>query len=137
MTEFYLAQKKLTEQALKKLPNSIYNQSKELLYRIENLTENQISSLYIEGTTINAKSFISTTYSEDAIIEAMKFRPHTVLIRIEGKNGKLIEPLSTLPAEKEVLFNTNTKFKVVKVAKSANPADDYQSFIRTIWLTEI
>jgi hypothetical protein len=72
-----------------------------------------------------------------AIIDAMRNRPYTVMIRIEGKNGKLIEELSTLPSEKEILFNTQTKLKVIKVDKSANPADDYQSFIKTIWLEEL
>jgi hypothetical protein len=136
MTDFYTAQKNLMEQALAKIPNSTFNGSQNLLYRIENLTEAQISSIYVEGSTINTKAFTSATYSEDAIIEAIRSRSHTVLIRIEGKNGKLIEDLSTLPAEKEILFNTGSNFKVDKVGFSPNP-DDYMTPIKTIWLKEL
>ena len=67
----------------------------------------------------------------------MRNRSYTVLIRIEGKSGKLIEDLSTLPSEKEILFQTEVKFKIIKVGKSANPGEDYQEFIKTIWIKEI
>ena len=136
MTDFYTAQKNLMEQALAKMPNSSYNTSSNLLYRIENLTESQISSIYVEGSTINTNAFTSATYSENAIIDAIRSRPYTVLIRIEGKNGKLIEDLSTLPSEKEILFRTNTNFEVDKVGFSPNP-DDYMTPIKTIWLKEL
>jgi hypothetical protein len=36
----------------------------------------------------------------------------SVLIRIKGKNGKLIEELSTLSSEKELLFKSGTQYKV-------------------------
>ena len=136
MTDFYAAQKKLMEQALSKISNSTYNGSQNLLYRIENLTETQISSIYIEGSFFNSKSFTSATYSEYAISYAIRTRPHTVLIRIEGKNGKLIEDLSTLPSEKEILFKTQSEFKVTKVGYDYNP-DDPMKPIKTIWLKEI
>ncbi|SPE77504.1 ADP-ribosyltransferase exoenzyme [Flavobacterium columnare] len=136
MTDFYNAQKSLMEQALSKMPNSIFNGSKNLLYRIENLTDVQISSIYIEGSIINTKAFTSATYSENAIIDAIRNRSYTVLIRIEGKNGKLIEELSTLPAEKEILFKTGSIFEVNKVGFSPNP-DDYMTPIKTIWLKEL
>jgi hypothetical protein len=67
----------------------------------------------------------------------MRNRPYTVLIRIEGKNGKLIEDLSTLTLENEILFKTGTQFEVLKVGQSANPADDYMSLIKTIWMKEL
>jgi len=73
---------------------------------------------------------------EDAIIEAMRNRPYTVLIRIEGREGKLIEELSTLPFEKEILFKSETIFKVEKVGFSPNP-EDYMIPIKTIWLKEL
>jgi ADP-ribosyltransferase exoenzyme len=136
MTDFYTAQKNLMEQALAKMPTSSFNNSQNLLYRIENLTEAQIASIYVEGGTINTKAFTSATHSEDAIIDAIRNRPHNVLIRIEGKNGKLIEDLSTLPAEKELLFKTGTNFKVDKVGFSPNP-DGYMTPIKTIWLKEL
>ncbi len=124
------------EQALSKLPNSTYNSPNTLLYRIEDLTDTQIASLYQQGSVINTGSFISTTYSETAIIEAIRNRAYTVLIRIEGKKGKLIERLSTLPSEKEVLFNVGTRFQVDRVGFSPNP-DDYMRPLKTIWLKEL
>jgi len=134
MTDFYISQKKLMNQALKKLPTSNHNNS--LLYRIEDLSEDKISELYVQGSIIKTKGFTSATYSEDAVIEAMRNRSYTVLIRIEGKDGKLIEGLSTLPSEKEILFKSETIFKVEKVGFSPNP-EDYMVPIKTIWLKEL
>ena len=134
MTDFYISQKKLMNQALKKLPTSNHNNS--LLYRIEDLSGDKISELYVQGSIIKTKGFTSATYSEDAVIEAMRNRPYTVLIRIEGKDGKLIEGLSTLPSEKEILFKSETIFKVEKVGFSPNP-EDYMIPIKTIWLKEL
>jgi hypothetical protein len=121
MTDFYTAQKNLMEQALAKMPNSAYNESSELLYRIENLTNDQINLIYQEGKTITNSHFTSATYSVNAARDAMKVRSHTVLIRIKGKNGKLIEELSTLPGEKELLFKSGTQFKVNKVYSIEHP----------------
>ncbi|WP_024769068.1 ADP-ribosyltransferase [Aquimarina macrocephali] len=115
MTEEFIAQEKLMNQALAKLPNSSYNQADDLLYRIENLTNDEINTIYKKGDIITKKGFYSTTYSRDAIKSAMDNRVHTVLIRIKGKNGKLIEDLSTFAIEKEVLFKSNTRFKVNKI----------------------
>ena len=134
ITDFYLSQKNLMNQALKKLPTSNHNNS--LLYRIEDLSEDKISELYVQGSIIKTKGFTSATYSEDAVIEAMRNRPYTILIRIEGKDGKLIEGLSTLPSEKEILFKSETIFKVEKVGFSPNP-EDYMIPIKTIWLKEL
>ena len=136
LTEEFIAQEKLMNKALDKLPNSAYNSPDKLLYRIENLTEDQIATIYKKGDNFTSKGFYSSTYSEDAIIDAMRNRNHTVLIRIKGKNGKLIEDLSTLPKEKEILFKSETGFKVENVGYSPNP-DDFMTPIRTIWLTEL
>ena len=116
--------------------NEIKAQYNSLLYRIEDLSEDKISELYVQGSIIKTKGFTSATYSEDAVIEAMRNRPYTVLIRIEGKDGKLIEGLSTLPSEKEILFKSETIFKVEKVGFSPNPKD-YMIPIKTIWLKEL
>lgn len=121
MTDFYRAQKNLMDQALSKIPNSSYNTSPNLLYRIENLTNDQINAIYQKGKNITNDHFTSSTYSVDAIRDAMKVRSHTVLIRIKGKNGKLIEDLSTLQAEKEILFKTGTQYKVNDVYSIQHP----------------
>lgn len=121
MTDKFKAQEKLMNQALEKLPNSIYNQSDELFYRIEKLTVEQIGSIYKEGEILTTKAFTSCTYSREAIEQAMVQREHSVLIRIKGKNGKLIEEFSTLPKEKEILFRPNTTFKVERVYSGRHP----------------
>lgn len=133
MSEEFLVQERLMNKALEKLPNSSYKD----LYRIENLTETQITLLYKEGNIITSKAFTSSTYSEEALIDAMRARSYTLLIRIKGKSGKLIEDLSTLKNEREILFKSKTKFKITKVDYSANPEDDYMSKIRTIWIEEL
>lgn len=109
MTDFYISQKKLMNQALKKLPTSNHNNS--LLYRIEDLSENKISELYVQGSIIKTKGFTSATYSEDAVIEAMRNRPYTVLIRIEGKDGKLIEGLQHYHLKKKYYLSLRRYLK--------------------------
>ena len=108
-----------------------------MLYRIENLSEEQITKIYKVGNTIENKHFTSTSYSADAIAEAMRIenRAYTVLLRIESKNGKLIENISTLREEKEILFRAKTKFYVKEIKETLNPLD-YSSKIKTIILIE-
>lgn len=130
-TEFKI-QKELMNKGLDKLPKY---QSESLLYRIENLTPQQIDEYYKIGKTIENKHFTSSTYDMDAIGVAMRNRAYTVLIRIKGKNGKVIEDLSTLKSEKEVLFKSNTKFEVKDIRESTSP-EDFISKIKTIELIE-
>jgi hypothetical protein len=137
LTENFILQEKVMNEALNKLPISEYNSSQKLLYRIENLTEAEIKGIYKEGTVITKEGFTAATYSEEAIINAMRNRSYTVMIRIEGKKGRLIEEISTLQKEKEILFKSKTKFFVKKIYESANPGDDYMSKIITIWIKEI
>ncbi|MBB4807300.1 hypothetical protein HNP38_002604 [Chryseobacterium defluvii] len=132
MTEEFKTQKELMNKALDKLPKY---QSESLLYRIENLTPKQIDEYYTIGKTIENKHFTSSTYDMDAIGVAMRNRAYTVLIRIKGKNGRVIEDLSTLKSEKEVLFKSNTKFEVKDIRESTSP-EDFISKIKTIELIE-
>ncbi|MFN4198074.1 MAG: hypothetical protein ACK4FS_03505 [Flavobacterium sp.] len=99
MTDEFFAQERLMNQALNKLPN--YN-SKDILYRIENLTDDQIKSYYKVGEEVTNKHFTSCTYNIDAIAVAMRSRSYIVMIHIIGENGKKIEALSTLSKEKEI-----------------------------------
>ncbi|KMQ67980.1 ADP-ribosyltransferase [Chryseobacterium sp. FH2] len=131
MTEEFKMQKELMNKALDKLPK--YH-SESLLYRIENLTTKQIDEYYKIGKTIENKHFTSSTYDMDAIAKAMRERPYTVLVQIKGKNGRLIEELSTLSPEKEILFKSNCKFYVEKISKTTNP--DTLGPILTIKLSE-
>ncbi|WP_299883580.1 ADP-ribosyltransferase [uncultured Lacinutrix sp.] len=119
ITDFFKAQKKLMNSALDKLPNY---KSKGVLYRIENLTEDQINNIYKKGEVIKNKHFTSSTYDIDSIAEAMRNRPYTVMILIkDSKSGKLIENLSTLKIEKEVLFRSDIEFIVEKISIGTNP----------------
>ncbi|KMQ70037.1 ADP-ribosyltransferase [Chryseobacterium sp. FH2] len=131
ITEFYKTQEKMMNEALEKLP--IY-ESENLLYRIENLTDAQINEYYKVGKDIENKHFTSTSYSADAIAESMKKRPYSVLIRIESKNGRLIESLSIKREEKEIIFSSKTKFYVKEITNTNNPLD--YSEIKTIKLIE-
>lgn len=132
MTDEFLAQEQLMNQALDKLPN---HKTDALLYRIEYLTDAQIKEYYKIGEEITNKHFTSTCYDQFAIGEAMKKRAYTVLIRIESKNGKMIEDISTLKEENEILFKSNTEFYVKDIKMTSNPSD-WASEIKTIILIE-
>lgn len=129
MTEEFKIQKELMNTALNKLPKY---QSNELLYRIETLSEEQITKIYKLGSTIENKHFTSATYSEVAVERGIEFRGANLLIRIQGKNGRLIEDLSTLKVEKEVLFKSNTKFNVKEIGFESNPYEPWKPIKRII-----
>lgn len=133
MTDEFLAQEQLMNQALDKLPNY---KTDALLYRIENLTPEQIEKHYVKGETITNMHFTSSTYDMNAIGKAMERRPYTMLIRIEAKNGKLIENISTFEKEKEILFKSNTSFLIDDIRMSTSP-EDYMTPIKTIILKEL
>ncbi|WP_264557905.1 ADP-ribosyltransferase [Flavobacterium sp. N1718] len=135
VSEKFIAQEKLMNKALDKLPKF---KSDDLLYRIEDLTDMEIDSYYKVGQNIENKHFTSSTYSEQAISEAMFFRKYTVLIRIEGKNGRLIEKLSSLPSEKEVLFKSKTTCLVKKIGYTIDLADpdNFMKYVKEIVLIE-
>lgn len=78
------------------------------------------------------KQFTSATYSEVAVERGIEFRDANLLIRIQGKNGKLIEYLSTLKVEKEVLFKSNTKFIVKEIGFAPNPFEPWKPIKRVI-----
>jgi hypothetical protein len=139
MTPLFQEQSNILSIALAKLPVSTHNSSNTYLWRIENLSDAQFNSEYVKGSIRNKPAFYSSTYSETAIIDASRNRSHNVLVRIKGKNGKLIEDTSTLPSEKEILFNKNTKFEVEDVGFSPHPDQDMFPGvpIKTVWLKEI
>ncbi|EQB93068.1 hypothetical protein C874_16905 [Elizabethkingia anophelis 502] len=129
MTGFYSVQEKLMNEALEKLP--VY-ESENLLYRIENLTEVQVKEYYKVGEVITNRHFTSATYSEEAVEGAIELRPANLLIIIENKNGRLIENLSTLKKEKEVLFKSSTKFYVKEIGFEPNPYEPWVPMKRII-----
>ena len=134
MTDAYAAQERLMNQALSRLPNSRYSGK---LFRIETHKAGAIPMIYKEGEIFTARHFMSTTHSEEALIEAMRARTPNLLIRIEAKSGKLIEDLSTFYVEKEILFKSGTRFRVKKVGISGDPEKDYIVPIKTVFLEEL
>lgn len=133
MTDEFLAQEQLMNQALDKLPNY---KSDDLLYRIENLTDSQINNYYKVGDEITNKHFTSSTYDYNSLRDAILKRPFTTIIRIKNKNGKLVQKISTLEEEKEILFKSNSIFKVEKIGNTQDP-NDWMKLVREIILTEI
>nr|WP_159780339.1 ADP-ribosyltransferase [Flavobacterium sp. 9AF] len=133
MTKEFRVQERLMNKALDKLPNY---ESSSLLYRIEYLSESQIEKYYKINEIVTNKHFTSSSYDPDAIGKAMRKRAYTVLIRIESKNGKLIEPISTLQIEKEVVFKSKTTFFVKDIKITTSP-EDYVTPIKTIILKEL
>ncbi|RLJ31964.1 NAD:arginine ADP-ribosyltransferase [Chryseobacterium sp. 7] len=127
ITEEYKVFKELLNNALKKLPKT----SSSTFYRLEKMSPEMLSKEYAIGKTIEKKGFTSSTYDYMAA-EEMMFDDSglNVLIKITGKNGKNIEDASLLPAEREVLFRSNTKFEVESVKFDVSPVDNVSPITR-------
>ncbi|WP_288435860.1 ADP-ribosyltransferase domain-containing protein [uncultured Chryseobacterium sp.] len=129
ITEEYKAFKELLNNALKKLPKT----SSSTFYRLEKMSPEMLSKEYAIGKTIEKKGFTSSTYDYMAVEEMMVDDVgYNVFIKISGKNGKNIEAASLLPAEREVLFRSNTKFIVDDIEKIKNPTNGNDMFKITI-----
>lgn len=131
MTEEYKVYKELLNNALKKLPKT----SSSTFYRLEKMSPEMLSKEYAIGKTIEKKGFTSSTYdymsAEEMMVDDVGFN---VLIKITGKNGKNIEVTSKIPAEKEVLFKSNTKFMVEEIKPIPSPINPSENimFIKLI-----
>lgn len=131
ITEEYKAFKELLNNALKKLPKT----SSSTFYRLEKMSPEMLSKEYAIGKTIEKKGFTSSTYdymsAEEMMVDDVGFN---VLIKITGKNGKNIEATSKIPAEKEVLFKSNTKFIVEEIKSIPSPINPSENimFIKLI-----
>jgi hypothetical protein len=129
--EELIAIQKVLDNALEKLPNSLYN--KGILQRSAYFTEAEIKKLFIVGKDFVEKGFMSTTYSERALMQWLTDNPlHNVIIKVYGKNGKLIEDVSMLPFEHEVLFKSGTKFVVEGMKPIPNPVDRTKKVLEII-----
>ncbi|MGI9650496.1 ADP-ribosyltransferase domain-containing protein [Chryseobacterium sp. RLHN22] len=125
ITEEYKVFKELLNNALKKLPKT----NSSTFYRLEKMSPEMLNKEYVTGKTIEKKGFTSSTYdymtAEEMMFDDAGFN---VLIKITGKNGKNIEEASFLPAEKEILFKSNTKFIVEDIEKIKNPINGNDMF---------
>ena len=95
---------RILNRALNKLPSY-----KGKVWRDIDLPE-KILAKYSVGEVVTEKGFVSS--SRDEFERYDSARPHRLLIH--SKNGKIIEKISVLPLEYEVLFKSGTKFKVLK-----------------------
>ncbi|KFF09431.1 hypothetical protein IX38_02765 [Chryseobacterium luteum] len=131
MTEEYKVYKELLNNALKKLPKT----SSSTFYRLEKMSPEMVSKEYAIGKTIEKKGFTSSTYdymsAEEMMFDDAGFN---ILIKITGKNGKNIEATSKIPAEKEILFKSNTKFIVEEMKPMPSPISPSENimFIKLI-----
>lgn len=94
--------------ALDKLPP---HQGK--VWRLATLPD-EIADRYQPGKTVQEKAFTSTSLAKGGASSAVKGK-YNVQFRITSKTGREI-PISRFTAEKEILFKSNTKFKVVSNA---------------------
>lgn len=66
------------------------------------------SNLYIPGDIVIFKSYTSTSKNLNS-----EFKELPIVLKIISKTGKILNELSAHPEEDEVLFNKNTKFKIL------------------------
>ena len=95
---------RILNRALNKLPSY-----KGKVWRDIDLPEKTLAK-YSVGEVVTEKGFVSSSRDEFERFDSA--RPHRLLIH--SKNGKVIEKISVLPLEYEVLFSSGTKFKVLK-----------------------
>lgn len=135
MTKELEAMQKVLDKALEKLPPSIYND--QILQKSVYFTEQEIKKMFKVGKDFTEKGFMSTTYSETALLEWMAANPtDNIIFKVMGKNGKLIEDASLLPHEAEVLFKSNTTFVVESVNKGVRHPLDKNRRVTEIILKE-
>lgn len=121
---------KLLNSALSKLPNF---PDQSLLYRVVKFSEGEIKNLFVEGKTYIEEGFTSTTYTEESMKRWFRdFPSSNVLMKIKGKNGKLIEQASDILEENEILFKSGTPYDVLSVKKIDHPIDINKKIIEII-----
>lgn len=95
---------RILNRALNKLPSY-----RGKVWRDIDLPEKTLAKYFV-GEVVTEKGFVSSSRDEFERFDSA--RPHRLLIH--SKNGKIIEKISVLPLEYEVLFKSGTKFKVLK-----------------------
>jgi hypothetical protein len=134
----YKSFEKLLNRTLDKLPISTYNSTTRPLLRSTYITEYDISNIFVKDKVFSDLGFFSTTHSRIAFEEwLIKNTYHNVMFEVYGKNGKLIEEVSQKFLEREVIFKSQTKFKVLDVDIDYIPIKDSDRLIYKIVLKEI
>lgn len=124
----YKSFERLLNRALDKLPNSIYNSKDYFLYRSAEISEELMKKLFIGKTEYLEKAFTSTSYDYQKFLDNwFEYKPsHNVIFKIQGKNGKLVETISDIEDEAEILFKSNTKFEIINIFDDVHPLDNLQ-----------
>lgn len=122
----YISFERLLNKALGKLPNSIYNGSEHILYHSVEMSEELMQKLFLGKTEYIEKAFFSTSYDYTKFLENwFQYEPsHNVIFKIQGKNGKLVETISDIENEAEVLFKSKTNFEIVRIFDDTHPFDN-------------
>jgi hypothetical protein len=139
MTPFFQEYKAFLNASLDKLP--VYTQIKErILWRgLRNIELSKVKEMYKLDEMIEEKHFVSSAYDEGKFIASSRERDFEVILKIRAKSGRVIDDISSLPEEAEVLFKTNTKFKVKKVGYELHPDPKFEDLngYPTIWTIEL
>ena len=108
------------------MPNSIYNSKDYFLYRSAEISEELIKKLFLGKTKYLEKAFTSTSYDYQKFLDNwFEYKPsHNVIFKIQGKNGKLVETISYIEDEAEILFKSNTKFEIINVLDDVHLLDN-------------
>ncbi|OQP62619.1 hypothetical protein A3860_26780 [Niastella vici] len=119
MTDFFIKYEKALNQALSKLP--AYPQQAVLWRGLKEIDLDRVKDLYKVGTVVTENGFVSCANNVNDFIKSSRMRDFNIIIKIEGKSGKLIQEASTLPEEAEVLIKSKTNFEVIKSDMQLHP----------------
>lgn len=71
------------------------------------MSEYDIKKVFIEGKTYTEKGFLSTSYDYDNFLKYWfsENPTHNVIMKVQGKNGKLVDDVSEVFEESEVVLH--------------------------------
>ena len=131
MTDFYISQKNLMNQALNKLPK--YNKP---VYRGLGKEGSKYFSSLKKGDKITEKSFLSSSLDEDVAELFMNRNNGNTILIIEHKSGVSIADISQSGFEGEILLKSDRTFIIEN--KTFKPRfDESDPLIQEIYLKEI
>lgn len=104
----------------------------EKVWRLIELPYELIDSAYVPGNVLEFKGFTSTTASYRSLgsLYGINLRDTNVLFQIKGKNGGKLGNYSWKPKQKEVIFKSKTKFKVISKTERGTNQNKKQYLIK-------
>jgi NAD:arginine ADP-ribosyltransferase/Hemolysin coregulated protein Hcp (TssD) len=129
--KFFVAQEKILNQALSKLPKHTGS-----VVRGTGSTEIPIFDKISVGEVVEYKNFVSTSLDEAIADDFMYRKQGEYVLRVNSKKGVCITEMSLAPAEDEILFSSKSRFKVI--GKSYRPRfTEDDPLVKEIYLEEI